>query len=121
MPFAPSQRRGTRKQMAFGQSGRLSHISTPAVHDITSDPYHRLETPKGRWTRSPHLQMRTRRYRGQGVVTAGPGKQADCHMRSHHCALWRKVPSPEVADPGLREASALQEGSSLANRQAREK
>ena len=48
-PFAPSQSRDMERQMAIGQSRRLTYISTPTAQDITSDPFHRFETQKGRW------------------------------------------------------------------------
>lgn len=48
-PFAPSQSRDMERQVAIGQSRRLTYISTPTAQDITSDPFHRFETRKGRW------------------------------------------------------------------------
>lgn len=87
--------------MAFRQSQRLTHISTPAAHDITSDPYHRL---RGRWILLSPLTEENEEVQGAGhspQLTAWSGEHADFHLRSSHCAVWRNVLSTEVAGTRL--------------------
>lgn len=80
--------------MAFGQSGRLSHISTPAVHDITSDPYHRLETPKGRWTRLSPFTDENEEVQGAGRGDGWAGEAGRLpHEEPSLCSL-EKGPKP---------------------------